>query len=338
MRFPLADGGDGTAETLTGMFGGQLESALAHDALGRPRSARYGVLGDGRAVIDVASASGIAHLKQSELDVWSASSRGTGDLACIALREGAREILLGVGGSASVDGGLGLLSALGVRALDANGKLVPDGARGLLELARFDTSRLEPAARQARWTILCDVDAPLLGALDYAPQKGASTRDLRELERGLTNLAQLLEAQLGFFPALAGGGAAGGIPASLMALLGARCVSGIDFVLDAGGFDAALDGADLVISAEGCFDAQSLANKGPVGAARRARKRGVPTLVLAGAISGDFERANASVAALLSITQAPCSLDHARSVAADWLSRTAEQSLRVFQLGVAAAR
>jgi len=313
-----------------------------HDALGRAVPASYAEFGAARAVIDVASASGIARLAPAELAVFSASSRGTGELALAALQRGARELWLGVGGSASVDGGLGLLRALGVRALDSAGREVPEGARGLAVLASFDFSGLEPRARAAKWKILCDVEAPLLGphgALAYARQKGASAADLPELERGLERFAELLErATSKDTRQLVGGGAAGGIPASLHALLGAELVSGIDFVLDAGGFDAALLGAELVISAEGRFDAQSLCNKGPVGVARRAQRHGVPCVVLAGSVGDDFDLAESPVSAVLSITQQSCDLEHARGVARDWLARTAEQTLRVFTLGVDVAR
>lgn len=330
VQCPIADGGDGTAEVLVSALGGRFETALVHDALGRPSEARYGVLADGRAVLDVASASGLARLRAEERDVFAASSFGSGELVLAALRRGAHEILLGVGGSASIDGGLGLLRALGVRALDAHNAELPDGAGSLESVARLDTSALAPEARSASWTVLCDVDVPLAGALEFAPQKGARREDLPRIERGLFQLGKLLGAD---FP---GAGAAGGIPASLAAVLGARIVRGSDFVLDALGFDAALAGAALVISAEGRFDGQSAMNKGPVAIARRARTYGVPTVVLAGALEAvDLDAT--SVAAVASITRESCTLEYAQSVASDWLALTAEQTLRVYLLGRNAA-
>ncbi|MFZ5895799.1 MAG: glycerate kinase [Myxococcota bacterium] len=329
---PIADGGDGSAEVLVRALKGDLRSAPAHDALGRPIEASYGLLPGERAVIDVASASGLGRLAHDERDVFFASSFGTGELVHAALAAGAREIILGVGGSACVDGGLGLLKALGVRPLDAAGHELLPNARSLPELARLDTSALIASARSARWTILCDVDVELAGAIEFAPQKGARSEDLPEIERGLRRLGGVLGAGAAF----AGAGAAGGIPASLCAVLGAQAVRGIDFVLDAIGFDAALVGASLVVSAEGRFDAQSALNKGPVGVARRARVHGVPTLVLAGAVA-EFAAMNSDVAAVLSITREPCELKDAQTLACAWLSLTAEQALRVFVLGRAAA-
>ena len=318
---------------LRSSFRGRFETAAVHDALGRPLAARYGVLADGRAVLDVASATGLAELRRDELDVWQASSFGSGELALAALRKGSREVVLGVGGSASVDGGLGFLAALGVRALDAAGNPLPPTARALEALARFDTSALFAEARGARFTILCDVDASLAGAAQFAPQKGARAEDLPDIARGLERLGRVLGAKSLF----AGAGAAGGIPAALVALLGAHAVAGADYVLDHVGFDAALRGAALVVSAEGRFDAQSAMNKGPVAVARRARVYGVPTIVLAGALD-TRELGDTAVAAALSITREPCELETAQRSSSDWLALSAEQMLRVFLLGQSAAR
>lgn len=327
---PIADGGDGTAHVLVRAVNGRVQKVPVHDALGRPREASFGELGSGRAVFDVASATGLGSLRRDELDVLAASSRGSGELALAALRRGAQHLVVGVGGSASVDGGIGFLAALGVQARDASGKELASGARGLRDLARFDASGLVPEARRARWTVLCDVDAPLAGALGFAPQKGARDEDLPGIAEGLARLAHVLGEEARF----PGAGAAGGIPATLVALLGAEAVAGSDYVLDAIGFDEALLGAKLVISAEGSFDAQSSMNKGPVAVARRARAHGVPTIVLAGAVN--TRELGGDVAAVLSITREPCALDHARKAASDWLALTAEQALRVFLLGESA--
>lgn len=330
VRCPIADGGDGTIEILVRATDGRFESALVHDALGRPIEASYGFLGDGRAVLDVASASGLARLRPDELDLLSATSFGTGELVLAALRNGAREIVLGVGGSATVDGGLGLLRALGVKALDAAGNELPNGARALGELARFDLSGLVPEARAASWTIVADVDAYLGGALAFARQKGARSQDLPGLVRGLDRFEQVLGERANF----AGAGAAGGIPAALVALLGARVVSGCDFVLDVVGFDRAVAGASLVVTAEGQFDAQSSMNKGTVVVARRAEAFGVPAVILAGSVRTRPPWRYP----VLSITREPCDLESARRSAYEWLALTAEQMLHVFILGMSAAR
>jgi glycerate kinase len=287
---PIADGGDGTRAILVAALGGKTLSAQVSDPLGRPITASYGLVEDGRtAVLDVASASGLALLAVTERDPFRTTSFGTGELLLAALDRGATEVVLGVGGSATVDGGLGLLRALGVELLDGRGQPVANGGAGLLELATIDATRLPTRVRTARITIACDVDNPLLGpegaAPAFAPQKGAHARGVRALEAGLEHLARVLErsfgGRVGDVPF---GGAAGGIAASLRAVLGAELVSGIDLVLDRVAFDQELAGTDLVVTAEGRLDAGSLRNKGPVGVARRALAHGVPTLALAGSI------------------------------------------------------
>ncbi|HEY4158007.1 MAG TPA: glycerate kinase [Polyangiaceae bacterium] len=295
LELPIADGGDGTSDILIAACSGSTRVNSVRDALGRPVRASWGVIGAPLlGVIDVASASGLARLAPAERNPWLTSSYGTGELLCAALDAGCSRILLGVGGSATVDGGLGILAALGFALLDPRGAPVAPAGRGLAELAQIGASHVHPALARTAIEIACDVENPLLGANGaarvFAPQKGANPEQVLALEAGLSRLSEVIERYSGRdVRALRFGGAAGGIAAGLAGVLGATLCSGIDRVLDRVGFENALDGADFVITAEGRFDAQSSWNKGPIGVARRARSRGVPTLLLAGSIESGLE-------------------------------------------------
>ena len=332
----IADGGDGTAEVVCRARGGAFREVAALDPLGRARTARYGWLDDGTAVIDVATASGLALLATSERNALTATSYGTGQLLQAALGAGARRILLGVGGSATVDGGAGILQALGARLLDADGQALPPGGGSLGRLASIDVQQLDERLQQVPIDIACDVDSPLLGehgaARLFGPQKGASPAEVEQLEQGLSQLARVLERDFGRdVKSAVSGGAAGGIAAGLHGVLGARLLPGVDLVLDAVGFDAALAGADLCITAEGLLDRQSLRNKGPLGVARRAAARGVPVVALGGGIARDvIDQDFPAFAGMFSICSRPLSLEEAMRDAGALLAAAAERVLRLF--------
>jgi glycerate 2-kinase len=292
MELGIADGGDGTAEVLCRARGGSFREALVTDPRGRPLTARYGWLDDGSALIDVATASGLALLLPGERDARRASSYGTGQLLRAALRAGAQRIVLGVGGSASVDGGAGLLQALGARLLDGDGRELTRGGAALAKLARIDLSGLEPRARRVPIDVACDVDSLLLGELGaarlFGPQKGATPADVEQLESSLSHFAAVVARDCRTdITRVTAGGAAGGIAAGLYGVLGARLVSGIELVLDVVDFERTLNGARLCITGEGRLDRQSLRNKGPLGVARRAAAQGVPTAALVGSLAGE---------------------------------------------------
>lgn len=338
-ELPLADGGDGTCAVLVRALGGERREVAARDALLRPLRASFGWLErEKTAVLDVASASGLVLLAADELDPLRASSFGTGELLAAALALGARRVLLGVGGSATVDAGIGLLSALGARFLDASGaSLEPCGA-ALGAVASVELSGVTPAARRCEIVVLCDVQNPLSGpdgaAWTFAAQKGATVAQQAELDAALGRFGALLQRVSGRdVAALAGAGAAGGIPATLGALLGARLERGSDFILDLLDFERVISGAELVLTAEGRLDRQSAANKAPYAVARRALSRGVPTLALAGAISEDFDVAASPFCAALAFQRGPSSLADSRRDAAALLSATGEQALRLFLAG-----
>ncbi len=340
LELGIADGGDGTAEVLCRARGGSFFEAMARDPLGRLRPARYGWLSDGTAVVDVATASGLALLPNHEQRPLAATSYGTGELMQAALARGATQIVLGVGGSATVDGGAGILQALGARLLDAAGVELPPGGGALLQLARIDVSHLPKRVLDTRIEIACDVDSPLLGehgaARLYGPQKGASDDEVELLERGLAQLSLVIERDFSRSVGdLASGGAAGGIAAGLHGVLGARLAPGVDLVLDSVGFEAALHGAALCITAEGLLDRQSLRNKGPWGVARRAAAAGVPVVALGGGIdAGVRDRDFPAFAGMFSLCSRPMSLDEAMRDAAPLLEAAAERVVRLFSCGI----
>jgi glycerate kinase len=297
--------------------------------------ASYGVLDGGKtAVLDVATASGLALLEPHERDPLVASSRGTGKLLSAALDGGAETIILGVGGSATVDGGAGLLAALGVALLDESGMPIPSGGAGLARLARIDLSRAHAALSRVRLRVACDVDSPLLGAHGaarlFGPQKGATPQAVEELEENLARFADVIARSTGRdVRGVTAGGAAGGIAAGLFGVLGATLEPGIDLVLETVGFDQALLGADLVITSEGLLDEQSLRNKGPCGVARWAKRRGVPVLALAGGIADGVRASDfPDFAGLFSICRRPLPLDEAMHRAAELLALTTESVIR----------
>ncbi len=339
---PVADGGDGTRAILARALGGRARAVDARDPLGRARPSGYEwVEASDLALLDVASASGLSLLREGERDPSKTSSFGTGELLRAAIDGGARRLLLGVGGSATVDGGLGLLSALGARCVNADGAPIAPGGRGLLELAQLDLRSARELMHGRSLTVLCDVEQPLTGANGaarvFAPQKGADAAAVVELERGLERLADVLQRETSHdVRLLARGGAAGGIAATLFAVFGAELAPGIDFVLDALGFEQELVDAELVITAEGRLDQQSLSNKGPCGVVRRAAAAGVPTLALAGAISDDFPLESSGFVAALAIardvTLEP--LAHAER----WLESTSAHATRLYLCGRAAQR
>lgn len=286
--FPVGDGGDGTGDLLMTRLDALKITSTARDPFGRNRTTYYGLTPDhDTAIIEMANASGLRLLESTALDPLNASSIGTGDLLGAALGQNPRHILLCLGGSATVDAGIGILSALGIRFLDDAGKDLPPTPVHLTRLTSIDTSGLDHRLSGIELTILTDVDNPLLGpngaAAVFGPQKGANAEAVQKLETALRHLAGIIHRQLGIdLSTLPSGGAAGGTAAGLYGLLGARLVHGIDYFLDITGFDKALDRAQLVITGEGSIDEQTLQGKGPFGVACRAKKKGIPVIGLAG--------------------------------------------------------
>jgi glycerate kinase len=287
---PVADGGDGTAEALVDAMGGRWLERKVRGPDGRAIDAAAALLADGRtAVVELARASGLALLPPGANDPRTATTYGTGELIDVAIRSGAGRVLLAIGGSATNDGGAGALAALGVRFLDSAGRDLPPGGAALASLTRIDVSDIRGEIRRCAIEIACDVENPLLGAAGasavYGPQKGASPAVVRELDAALSRYADVLAQTAGRDVRMVPGtGAAGGIGAGFMALLGARLVPGAALVLEALGFEERLRGVSLVVTGEGRLDRQTLSGKAPFAVAQAARRHGIPCIAVAGTV------------------------------------------------------
>ncbi|WP_067830775.1 glycerate kinase [Nocardia inohanensis] len=288
-QLPVADGGDGTVDAFLAA-GWQRVPLHAPGPTGQPVSTAYALRptrpgAEATAVIELAAVVGLVKLPGGQQEPLRAGTYGLGVVIAHALDRGVRDIVLGLGGSASTDGGAGLLQALGLRILDAENRELPHGGGELGRAVRVDRSHLHPALASTRFTLASDVDNPLLGtdgaAAVYGPQKGATPEQVRELDAALADWAQLIGPEWAEKP---GAGAAGGTGFGAMAVLGATARSGIEVVLDLVDFPAQLTGADLVVTGEGSLDAQSLNGKAPTGVAEAARRAGVPVVAVAGRI------------------------------------------------------
>ncbi len=292
---PVADGGPGTVEAIVRAAGGRASIARVDGPLGAPVDARWGRIDNGRcAIIEMAAASGLTLLHNERLDPSRASTVGTGQLIAHALDSGVERILIGVGGSATNDGGAGMAEALGAVLLDDHGLRLPPGGAALASLARIDVGQLDPRLAVVEVSVLCDVQNPLLGpegaSAVYGPQKGADPACVAQLDRALANYAGIIERDLGVQVAdTPGAGAAGGLAAGLMAFCGATLQSGFDAVAEAVRLAERIAHADLVVTGEGRLDTQSAYGKTVAGVASLAEAAGVPCLAVSGLIDGSAE-------------------------------------------------
>lgn len=285
---PVADGGEGTVDCFIQAMGAQRVEVTVTNALGEKSAAAYARIGE-LAIIEMAAAAGLPQVGALRCP-GTATTYGVGELIAHAVDSGCRKILLGLGGSATNDGGCGCAAALGVRFYDADGQsFVPVGDT-LGRIARIDTAEAEALLRSVEITVMCDVTNPLYGptgaAYVFAPQKGADAEKVKSLDAGLRHFGDVIRSQLGIdVSRMPGAGAAGGMGAGCVALLGGMIQSGIDAVLDVTGFDRQLEGADLVITGEGRIDSQSADGKVVSGVARRTRAKGIPLIAIAGGIA-----------------------------------------------------
>lgn len=338
VQLPVADGGEGTAETLTAALGGQSVTAIVHDPLGRLITARYGwIAQDQTALIEMAAASGLPLLPLEERNPWLTSTYGTGELIRNALERGCHKFLIAIGGSATNDGGMGLLQALGFRFLDAEGKELPGCGGSLQQIQQIDSSGVLVDLAQCQFTVACDVTNPFYGptgaAYVFAPQKGADAEMVEALDQGLRHFAQLIHTTQGIaIDQLAGAGAAGGLGGGLVAFLNARLTPGIEMVLDALRFDTQITGADLIITGEGKLDAQTCMGKTPLGILRRAQQQGIPVVALGGAVEASEALNQCGFLAVFPILPYPTSLTEAMdsSFTQQNIERTIAQVLRLF--------
>ncbi|WP_167051049.1 glycerate kinase [Salinibacterium sp. ZJ77] len=334
VRMPMADGGEGTLDAVLASWGVQATAVDTVDALDRPRRGRIGFSSDGeQCIIEAAEANGLPHVRDVALQPLRADSFGVGMLARAALDAGVREVLLCIGGSASSDGGSGVLRALGARLLDSDGRDVPRGAHGLAQVHAIDATQLHRAASAVRWRVAVDVDNPLVGprgaAAVFGPQKGAAPEHIAMIDEGLAHFARVVAEARGTdadeLLAAPGFGAAGGLALALTAIAEVELVAGSQLVADAVGLADALDRADLVITGEGRLDEQSLGGK-VVDAVRRMTPRRVPVVVIAGGVELDAERCRREgITAAFSLSRGASSLEELIPETLARLSDTAAQ-------------
>ena len=335
-KISIADGGEGTAQALISTLQGQWREVRVHDPLMRPIMARYGVVDEGRtAIIEMASASGLTLLSTKERNPLLTTTYGTGEMIADAVRRGARHLLIGIGGSATNDAGMGMLEALGYRFYDCKGHLVAGCGARLERVAQIDASGAMPELKECLLEVACDVKNPLYGpqgaAHIYAPQKGASPEVVERLDEGLKNFASVVNPTAAHTE---GAGAAGGLGYALQAVLGARLRAGIEMVLDAIHFDQIISGSDLVITGEGRIDYQTIMGKAPSGVLQRATKQGIPVVAIGGSVEESEAVQRSGFAAILPVVSGPMTLEHAmqKDVAARGVSRTVEQIVRLLNL------
>ncbi|MFS0559460.1 glycerate kinase [Terribacillus sp. 179-K 1B1 HS] len=329
-KMPMADGGEGTVQSLVDATKGKIEERIVTGPLGKQVKAFFGLMGDGEtAVIEMAAASGLHLVPAEDRNPLITSTRGTGEMISAALDFGVDHIIIGLGGSATNDGGAGMIQALGGRLLDEAGREIGDGGGALSELAAIDLAGLDERLKNVQIEVACDVDNPLTGprgaSAIFGPQKGATPEMIELLDKNLSHFADVAEKALRkSFREIEGVGAAGGLGASLLAFLDAKLKRGIDIVLDAVSFDEAVKDADLVITGEGRIDSQTIYGKTPIGVAKAAKKYDVPVIGLAGSLSDDSDVVyEHGIDALFSIVPGVVTLPEAFEHAADYMERTA---------------
>ncbi|MEH6483701.1 MULTISPECIES: glycerate kinase [Pseudomonas] len=339
---PMADGGEGTVDALLAATGGERRECQVRGPLGAPVQAHWGWLAGNTAVIEMAAASGLHWVPSGQRDATVTSSYGTGELIREALDGGAKRIILGLGGSATNDGGAGLLQALGMRLLDRDGAELAAGGAALAQLYQIDMAGLDSRLLGVQVDVAADVDNPLCGprgaSAVFGPQKGASPEQVASLDAALQSMANVVAATLGEdFSQVPGVGAAGGLGFAAKAFLRAGFRPGIELVAELSGLAEAVQGADLVITGEGRLDAQSLHGKTPVGVARVAQAAGVPVIALAGSLGEGYQRMYpVGIDAAFSLAPGPITLEQACAQAASELTARAADVARVWRMAQSA--
>jgi glycerate kinase len=339
VKVPMADGGEGTVQSMVDATGGRMISVTVKGPMLNEVEAFYGILGDGRtAVIEMAAASGLPLVKPGERNPLKATTYGTGELIRHALDMGCTDIIIGIGGSATNDGGAGALQALGVRFLDADRNDIGAGGGDLGRLQSIDVNNLDPRIKDTVINVACDVDNPLCGpkgaSFIFGPQKGADSAMVEELDRNLAHYADLVESTLGVrikdFP---GAGAAGGLGGGLLAFLGANLKKGVDLVIETVELEKKIKDADLVITGEGMMDHQTIYGKTPFGVARTAKKYGIPVIAICGSIGKGAEVLyDNGFASIFSIIDRPMGLDEAMEKSSELIRNCSERVVRALSI------
>ena len=344
-KIPMADGGEGTAQSLVDATGGQLLVERVADPLGNEIEAEYGILGDRTtAVIEMAAASGLTLVPIDRRDPYVTTTYGTGQLIKAALNRGCRKLIIGIGGSATNDGGAGMADALGAKLLTSNGKSISPGGWGLGALDTINLSDLDSRLGATATVVACDVDNPLTGANGaahvYGPQKGATPEMIETLDANLARFASIVKRDMGKSVAdIPGSGAAGGLGAGLIAFLNAELKSGVEIMIDAVQLEKQLEGASLVVTGEGEINFQTVFGKTPVGVAKIAKKLGIPVIAIAGSIAdGADEVHNAGIDAMIDIVPTPMPLEIAVRNAFDLTVEAATRAARFISIGMSISR
>ncbi|HZT98571.1 MAG TPA: glycerate kinase [Ktedonobacteraceae bacterium] len=341
-ELPIADGGEGTVEAMVAATDGKIIPVRVTGPLGEPVDAFFGTLGgtlQGTAVIEMAAASGLPLVPLERRDPRITTTKGTGELIRHALDLGCRRLLIGIGGSATNDGGAGMVQALGAHLLDEQGQELPPGGAALAQLARIVYDTLDPRLHNMAVQVACDVDNPLCGphgaSAIYGPQKGATPAMVSELDNALRHYAAIVKRDLGVDVLdLPGAGAAGGLGAGLVAFFNAELLPGSMMVLDALHFDTSLAAADLLITAEGHLDIQTLHGKSVGTVASAAKARGVPVIVIVGGVDHDEQALyDLGISAIVPLPTHPMTLTEAMTSASSLVSRAAERTLRLIDIG-----
>ncbi|CAM7484761.1 glycerate kinase [Citrobacter sedlakii] len=340
VKLPVADGGEGTVEAMVAATAGRIVDVEVMGPLGEPTQAFYGLSGDARsAFIEMAAASGLEQVPPHRRDPLKTTSWGTGELIRHALDAGVEHIIIGLGGSATNDGGAGMVQALGAKLLDARHADIAQGGAALETLDRIDISQLDPRLAGCRIEVACDVTNPLTGkqgaSAVFGPQKGATPEMIVRLDRALEHYAQLIARDLDVdVSTLAGGGAAGGMGAALYAFCGAQLRRGIEIVTDALHLDACVADADLVITGEGRIDSQTIHGKVPVGVANVAKRYNKPVIAIAGSLTADVGVVHEhGLEAVFSVIYCICTLDDALKNAEDNVRMTARNVAATIKIG-----
>ncbi|MDR3357536.1 MAG: glycerate kinase [Desulfovibrio sp.] len=341
VRAPVADGGEGTVRTIVAATKGQLRKAAVTGPLGRPLVAEWGILGDGATgVVEMAAASGLPLVPGRERNPCVTTTKGTGELVRAALEAGLKRLVLGIGGSATNDGGAGFARALGARFLDASGDEVPEGGIFLARLQRLDLSGMDDRLNNLEILVASDVDNPLCGPCGasavFGPQKGADPEMVRRLDAALAHYAEIAEAATGRDVAdMPGAGAAGGLGAGLLFFTNARLRPGVEIVLEAMNFDELARSADIVFTGEGNTDFQTACGKAPVGVALAAKRHGKPVVCVSGGLGkGWRDVLEKGIDGVMPCPDAPMSLQECMERGATLVSDAAERAARLVAAGM----
>lgn len=334
---PIADGGEGTVDALVAATSGRYVICDATGPLGEKISAKYGVLGDNKtAVVEMAAASGLWLVPQDKRNPLYTTTYGTGDMVRSALDFGVGKVIVGIGGSSTTDGGMGMAQALGIKFYDKEGNELGYGGIQLEKLYKIDMKNRDPRVNRTIFEVACDVDNPLTGsngaAYVYSPQKGANPDEVKRLDEGLKNFAKVIKKDLGKdVENLKGAGAAGGLGAGLVAFLDAKLRLGVAIVMETINLRKRMENVDLAITGEGSTDIQTLMGKAPTGVINIAKELKVPVVIISGSVADDMSKLHESgVDAIFSIVPRPISLEESFRNASLYLEKTAEEVIRLF--------